>query len=79
MRLLVFCPYYPPHPGGLENYAQELHKYLEKKVTSITIFTTNLPDSGDSIEEISKKITLVKYPAVELVTNYPIPKFWKPL
>lgn len=75
MKILNFCPYYPPHIGGLEKHAIELHEKLVKKGLSVTVFTPNLPAFKEgSINE--NGVTVIRYPAFELVHNFPLPKFW---
>ncbi len=68
MKILVFSPYYPPHVGGLETHSLEFNKYLKNKGNDITVFTPDLP----SVEQTD----IIRYPAWEIVTNYPLPKFW---
>lgn len=74
-KILVYAPYYPPHLGGLENYALELNTHLLELGHSVTVFTPNLPIQPSS-KGISSNITVIRYPAFELVSNFPAPKFW---
>lgn len=76
MKILDFVPYYRPHIGGLEKFAEELHFHLTQSgETIITVYTPNLPPSIEY--EQSQHIEIIRYPAFELVHNYPFPKFWK--
>lgn len=77
MRLLIFCPYYPPHIGGLENHADEFNKYLSQKGIDITVFTTHLPKSSPEKEIRYNNVKIIRFPAFEIISNYPLPKFWK--
>jgi glycosyltransferase involved in cell wall biosynthesis len=77
MNLLIFSPYYPPHVGGLENYTEELATHLAAKDFKITIFTPALPAGPEKISE-NGKIRIIRFPAFEIVNNYPAPKFWSP-
>lgn len=76
MKILVFCPYYPPHIGGLESHADEFNKYLSQKGADITVFTPRL--SKDSLESEVKhnEVKIIRFPAFEIISNYPLPKFW---
>lgn len=78
MKLLFFSPYYPPHTGGLETHSAELNKYLalNKEVTHITVLTPHFPATAPIHEEMGK-ITIIRFPAVEVIPNYPLPAFWK--
>lgn len=76
MKILVFCPYYPPHIGGLETHADEFNKYLSQKGADITVFTPRLPKDILANEIKYNKVTIIRFPAFEIVPNYPLPKFW---
>lgn len=79
MDVLIFAPFYPPHLGGLENYTEEFAQALSKKGVPVTVFTPLLPDDAAAREKISANLTVIRYPAFEVVTNYPLPKFWQPV
>lgn len=75
MKVLNFCPYYPPHVGGLEKHAIELHDKLTEKGIKVTVFTPNIPQiETDEIDE--NGVTVIRYPAFDLIHNFPFPKFW---
>jgi len=74
MKILAFCPYYPPHIGGLEKYSEELHERLVKEGHSIIVCTSAIPSTAQSIERHGN-ITTYRFPAWEIIYNYPIPKF----
>ncbi len=76
MRLLIFSPYYPPHIGGVENYTQELAEHLAGNNINVTIFTPHLPENSPKIEITKEKITIIRFPSFEIISNYPLPKFW---
>lgn len=78
MRVLVFSPYYPPHIGGLETHSDEFNKHLASQGADITVFTPLLPASAPEIERLHHNITIIRFPAFEVVSNYPLPKFWLP-
>jgi glycosyltransferase involved in cell wall biosynthesis len=77
MKLLIFCPYYPPHIGGLESHADEFNKYLSLKDLQITVFTPHLPTNSPEKEILHNKVEIIRFPAFEIIPNYPLPKFWK--
>jgi len=76
MKLLVFCPYYPPHTGGLESHADEFNKYLSQKGMDIVVFTPRFPKNVPEREIKYGKVKIIRFPAFEIITNYPLPKFW---
>jgi glycosyltransferase involved in cell wall biosynthesis len=78
LRLLVFSPYFPPHRGGLEGYVSDLDAALLDfgDVESITVFTPRLPADAPPIEGRGGRHVVVRYPAFELIPNFPVPKVW---
>jgi len=82
-KLLVFSPYYPPHVGGLESHSAQFNNAISREGSSVTVFTPDLPVSKDTqnIETITvdggNLISIMRYPAFELIPNYPVPKFWQ--
>lgn len=77
MRILVFSPYYPPHVGGLEAHAKELNDELCQKGFTVEVFTPQLPQSSDA-EERAGLVAITRFPAFEIIPNYPLPKLWLP-
>ncbi len=77
MHLLVFSPYYPPHTGGLESHSDEFNRHLAATGTRITVFTPRLPASSVGEEIRYERVRIIRFPAVELIPNYPFPKFWQ--
>ncbi|MCA9496005.1 MAG: glycosyltransferase family 4 protein [Nanoarchaeota archaeon] len=78
LSLIIFPGFFLPHVGGLETHVDEFTKYLSKKEEySITIFAPNIPNTKEE-EIIHNKVKVIRYPALELVSNFPIPKFWLP-
>jgi len=78
MKILVFSPYYPPHTGGLESHAHELNTHLicNSSIKKITVFTPQIPQQTPSVELIDKKLEIIRFPAFEIIANYPLPKLW---
>ncbi|MEO6078141.1 MAG: glycosyltransferase family 4 protein [Candidatus Andersenbacteria bacterium] len=79
ISLLVFSPYYPPHIGGLENHAEQFTAHMASAGYSISIFTPHIPSSSLVDEYISSNIHIIRFPAFEIITGYPVPKFWQKL
>lgn len=77
MDILVFSPYYPPHTGGLESHSDEFNRSLSREGVTITVFTPKLPLSAPSLETRYDNVHILRFPAIELIPNYPFPKFWK--
>lgn len=49
-KLLLVCPYFPPHTGGLERYVEEITVRLEStEEWSVTVLTTS-EDGSDCVE-----------------------------
>ena len=76
IKIVDFAAYYPPHIGGMEKYAEELHEHFAKRGCHITVFTPRLPMSAPS-EEMKGNIQIFRYPAFDIIFNYPLPKIWK--
>ncbi|MCD6464479.1 glycosyltransferase family 4 protein [Candidatus Woesearchaeota archaeon] len=82
IRLIIFPGYYVPHIGGLETHVDEFVKYLSRdKNFDITVFAPNIPKTAE-FEIRHGKVKVYRYPAFELIPNYPVanfahPKFWK--
>ncbi len=77
MKLLVFTPYYPPHMGGLETHSAEWNAALSRLGYTITVITPHLPSDTPSQEQTAWG-EIIRYPAFEIVSGYPLPKFWLP-
>jgi glycosyltransferase involved in cell wall biosynthesis len=75
IKILNFVPYYPPHIGGLEKHAIELHEKLVEKGLSVTVFTPDLPKTKKDISN-ENGVVVIRYPSFEPVHNFPLPKFW---
>lgn len=76
MKILVFCPYYPPHIGGLETHSDEFNRHLAHNGVDVIVFVPNIPYT-ENIEEMKyDRVKIIRYPAFEIISNYPVPKFW---
>jgi glycosyltransferase involved in cell wall biosynthesis len=76
-KILVFSPFYPPHIGGLESHSDEFNKYLSQEGVLISVFTPHLPENAPGEELRHGNVNILRFPSVELMHNYPIPKFWQ--
>lgn len=76
MKILVFCPYYPPHIGGLESHADEFNKYLSRKGAGIFVFAPRLPKEAPEKEIRYERVQIIRFPAFEIIPGYPLPRFW---
>lgn len=74
--MLVFAPYITPHIGGVENYIEEFASYSAKNRFQSIIFAPKLPLDTPEIEIREEEIRILRYPAFEIVRNYPFPKLW---
>ncbi|PIT98243.1 MAG: hypothetical protein COT71_01725 [Candidatus Andersenbacteria bacterium CG10_big_fil_rev_8_21_14_0_10_54_11] len=74
LHLLAICPYYPPHTGGLERYAEELHEHLSRRGHRITVLTTDIPPAAAPPVTTPPAVTVHRLPARELIYNYPWPR-----
>jgi glycosyltransferase involved in cell wall biosynthesis len=79
LKLLIVPPFFPPHVGGLEGYVSDLDEALRRVegVEAITVFTPWLPREGPTGEERGEGYRVVRYPAFELIPNFPVPMLWK--
>lgn len=75
MNILVFAPFYPPHIGGVESFSRDLHKELGKRGVEITVFAPRLPEKTSAIEKHAEA-HIIRFPAWEIVKNYPVPKYF---
>lgn len=75
-HIIIFPGYYPPHVGGMETVAAEQAKYLSESY-NVTVFAPRLPKITSEYE-IVEGVRIYRYPAFEIVKNYPLPKLWSP-
>lgn len=77
LRALIHAPYYRPHVGGLETYVEELDEALwaTGEVGAIAIMTPALPPDAPAREAERNGTAILRYPAFEVIPNFPIPRF----
>ncbi len=79
VTLAVFPGYYVPHLGGLETHVDELVRYLAQDPTfEITVFAPRLPRSAPAEEIRHQRVHVLRYPAREIIPNYPVPRLLHP-
>lgn len=77
-EIAVFPAFYPPHIGGMEFFAHELNLRLSKNHQKITVFAPNFSKAPIIFpDEMNLGVTLIDYPAFEIIHNFPCPKFWQ--
>ena len=78
LRILIFSPYLAPHVGGLESFVSELNDALLTRGDAgrITVFTSQLPPTAAAHEVLGPTLSVIRYPAIELIPNFPLPKVW---
>lgn len=74
-RILVFSPLYPPCVGGLMSHAQEWNENMARAGYSITVLTPLTKNGGAEQEKEDPNITILRFPAWEVIPNYHIPNF----
>lgn len=77
-RLLVLSPLYPPRTGGLENHAEQFNKHLAAAGHQIVTWTPHLATHAPVHEQPHPNLNILRFPAWEIIGNYPLPKFWHP-
>ena len=77
MKLLHVSPFYPPHVGGLQSHAQGFDQHLTQAGISITTFAPHIPATAPAVEK-NLHLSIVRYPAIEIIPNYPLPALWQP-
>ena len=79
MKILQFLPYFPPHVWGVEAFAKERSSaFSEQKKWKLinVVFSPGQPENLTSYEQDG--YTVIKLPAFELISNFPVPKIRSP-
>ncbi|OGY40787.1 MAG: hypothetical protein A3G57_02800, partial [Candidatus Andersenbacteria bacterium RIFCSPLOWO2_12_FULL_45_8] len=63
------------HVGGLEKSTEELHQLFVNYGHRVTIFTSAIP-SPTTASLSTSNLSVIHYPAFDIIFGYPVPKFW---
>ena len=77
-HLLVVSPLYAPVCGGLPNHAEQFNAAMAAKGYRISVFTPRV-DASSLPYELKGSVYIIRFPAWEIITNYPLPRFWSPI
>ena len=77
-KILIWCPLYPPNTGGLQNHAQEFNIHMAEQGWEILTLTPLITPNTPEEESPKTNIKIIRFPAFEIIPNYPLPKIWKP-
>jgi glycosyltransferase involved in cell wall biosynthesis len=76
VKLLFVTPYFPPHPGGLENYAFNIARGLVHTYGYEVVVVTSNPDGKQQIIENYCGLKVYRLPVMLQISNTPINPFW---
>ncbi|MCK5450024.1 glycosyltransferase family 4 protein [Candidatus Pacearchaeota archaeon] len=76
MKLLIVTPYFPPHIGGMENYAYNIAKGLRKQFGYEIVVVTSNHEKKEYKEEILEGMKIYRLPIQFKVSNTPISFRW---
>lgn len=89
INIIQFLPYFPPHKWWLETVAEELSYFYVQEWYGevINIISSIWQDIKDEIPAIYHNNSIIWYkqrwytvyiiPSFDLISNFPVPKFWK--
>lgn len=75
----MLSPLYPPHTGGLENHAAQFNRHLAAAGYRLITWTPRLTQAALTHEQPHPNLEIRRFPAWEIIANYPLPKFWQPV
>jgi glycosyltransferase involved in cell wall biosynthesis len=76
VKLLLVTPYFPPHSGGLENYAFNIAQGLMQIYGYEVVVVTSNPDDKRQIIEEYFGIKVYRLPVMFRIANTPINPLW---
>ena len=76
VKLLLVTPYFPPHPGGLENYAFNIAQGLAQTHGYEVVVVTSNPDGKQQIIENYRGLKVYRLPILLRISNTPLNPGW---
>ena len=76
VKLLLVTPYFPPHPGGLENYAFNIAQGLIQTYGYEVVVVTSNPHATRQITEEYHGIKVYRLTSMFRIANTPINPLW---
>lgn len=78
MRILVISPYFYPHKGGSQQYAEELHVNLMQNDSSVKVdILTYNTDNSKSVEKY-RNLTIYRIPCIQILKGqFAIPNYFE--
>ncbi len=64
--------------GGLQNHAQQFNQHMAAAGYDVYVFTPRIPGTAPEIENEHPGVHVRRFPAFELIANWPVPQFWRP-
>jgi glycosyltransferase involved in cell wall biosynthesis len=76
VKLLLVAPYFPPHPGGMENYAFHIAQGLMQTYDYEIVVVTSNPNEKKQIIEDYCGMKVYRLPIMLRVANTPVNPLW---
>ncbi|SRR6266487_1501912 len=76
VKLLLVTPYFPPHSGGLENYAFNIAQGLMQTYDYQVVVVTSNPNGKKQVIEDYCGIKVYRLPIMVRISNTPINPLW---
>jgi glycosyltransferase involved in cell wall biosynthesis len=76
MKILIVTPYFPPHIGGVENYAYNIAKGLKEDYNWEIVVITSNHEEKKYIEEKIDGIKIYRLPQWFKISNTPVNPMW---
>ena len=76
MKVVVIAPYFPPHIGGMENYAYNIGKRLKEKYGWEVVVVTSNHEERKYKEEQMDGMKIYRLPRWFKISNTPVNPMW---